>query len=351
MLFNCAESATAAKLERGTESTVLTVDIHCHAHVPAADDIARPGLDVLKEPMLRFPAQRTRDVNVRQMAGLHPKLTTVDARIRDMDAAGIDVQVISPSPFQYFYGLEADLGLEAARSVNDGIAELVAQDPSRFVGLATVPLQEPALAVSEVRRLVREHGIRGVEVSTNVNGVELSDSRHRPFFAAIEELDLLLFLHPNGFTHGDRLANHYFINTIGNPLDTTIALGHLIFDGVLDDYPRLKICVAHGGGYLASYAARMDHAYHAREDCREHISRPPSEILKQLYFDTVVFSREQLEHLVAVYGPEHLIMGTDYPYDMAEEDPVGFVLSAANLSSEGRRAILGGNALRLLRLN
>src|SRR5690606_13278543 len=215
----------------------------------------------------------------------------------DMDRLGIDVQVISPVPTQYYYFAEGDLGREAARIVNDGIAAAVARHPERLAGMGTVPLQVPELAIAEMKRCVNDLGLRGIEISSNVAGRELADSTFRPFFAAAEEMGVLLFLHPLGFTHGQRLSEHYLNNLIGNPLESAIAVAHLIFGGVLDAHPGLKLCVAHGGGYLPTYWGRMDHAWRARSDCRQHISRPPSEYLRRLYFDTVVYDRRHLDFL------------------------------------------------------
>lgn len=265
-----------------------------------------------------------------------------------MDRDGIDIQAISPSP-QYYYWAEPELGRETARLVNNRIAEIVASHPDRFVGMGTVPLQAPELAVAELERLVKQLGLRGVEIGTNVAGAELSDDRFRPFFAKAQELGILIFMHPAGFTHAQRLADHYFINVIGNPLDTTVAVSHLIFGGVLDAYPKLKICLAHGGGYAAAYSGRFDHAFEARSDCRRLIKRPPTRYLKKLYFDTIVFTHHQLEYLTNLYGSDHIILGTDYPYDMALPEAVKFVTSA-KLSRADKAAILGGNAARLLQI-
>ena len=158
---------------------------------------------------------------------------------------------------------------------------------------------------------------------------------------------MLLFLHPLGFTHGDRLREHYFNNLLGNPIDSTIAVAHLIFDGVLERLPGLKICIAHGGGYAASYWGRLDHAWRARADCRMHISKPPSHYLRKLYFDTLVFDPAQLQFLLETYGADHLCLGTDYPFDMSEPDPLGF---HSKLSDADRDEVLGGTAARLLGL-
>jgi aminocarboxymuconate-semialdehyde decarboxylase len=267
-----------------------------------------------------------------------------------MDRMGIDVQAISPAPPQFYYWAAPELGRAAARLVNDRIAEIVHDHPGRFVGLATVPLRAPEFAVTELERAVKKLGLRGVEICTNVAGAELSDERFRPFFAKAEELGILVFMHPNGFTDGRRLADHYFSNLIGNPLDSTVAVSHLIFGGVLDAYPKLKICVAHGGGYLPAYAGRMDHAHAGRSDCRLCIKKKPTSYLKRLHFDTLVFTPHQLEYLVSQYGSDRILLGTDYPYDMGMYDPLAFVESAGKLTRADREAIVGGNAVRLLKL-
>jgi aminocarboxymuconate-semialdehyde decarboxylase len=353
-LFGCGPSRAAdggaSVTQRAARSGEFVIDLHCHVHIHSADELLQDGFQPQAEPMLEFASSATRETNKAQMRTVHTKLTSVHERLQDMDRLGIDVQTLSPSPFQFCYWAEPERGLAAARLVNDGVAEMVANAPGRFVGLGTVPLQAPDLAVIELERLVRKLGLRGVEVATSVQGEELSHTRFRPFFAKAEELGILIFLHPNGFSDGRRLADHYFINIIGNPLDATIAVSHLIFDGVLDAMPGLKLCVAHGGGFLPAYAARMDHAHAARADCRRCIQQPPSSYLRRLYFDTVVFSASQLGYLIKEYGADHIVLGTDYPYDMAEPDPVGLVSRVANLGAKERAEILGGNAARLLGL-
>ena len=323
----------------------LVVDIHCHLNVPAADELMRPHIAAHSFHAFGCPASD--EVNRQQFRQIAPKLNVIDERIADMDRLGVDVQAISPVPTQMYYAVEPDLGREAARIVNDGIAAAVARHPQRLVGMGSVPLQAPELAILEMKRCVNELGLRGIEISSHVAGRELAEPPFRPFFAAAEEMDVLLFMHPLGFTHGQRLSEHYFNNLIGNPLESAVAVGHLIFGGVLDQYPGLKLCVAHGGGYLTTYWGRMDHAWRARSDCRQHISKPPTEYLRQLYFDTLVFDRRHLRFLVETYGAEHLLMGTDYPFDMSEPDPVAF---HAELDAHDRQKILGGNAARLLKL-
>jgi aminocarboxymuconate-semialdehyde decarboxylase len=351
MLYRCAPAlpqAMRAPVKRGPRRH-FAVDIHCHIFTPEAEKLVQASFRQEMEPMLRYANEATRDVNRRQNETIRGQLTSVETRLADMDRLGIDIQAISPAPPQYYYWATPELGREAAHLINNRIAEIVGSHPTRFVGMGTVPLQAPELAVAELDRLVKELGLRGVEICTNVAGAELSDEQFRPFFAKAEELGILVFLHPNGFSEGRRLADHYFINVIGNPLDSTVAVSHLIFGGVFDAYPRLKICVAHGGGFLPAYSGRMDHAHGARSDCRRLIAKKPTRYLRNLYFDSIVFTHHQLEYLVGQWGGDHVLLGSDYPFDMAEPDPVGFV-SSAKLSKEDKVAILGRNAAKLLKI-
>lgn len=324
----------------------LVVDIHAHLNIPQADALIRSEIPDPPNP-LAFTSDASKAVNGKLFAQIGPKLNGVEQRLEDMDQLGIDVQAVSPSPGQYYYFAPPELGRDAARMVNDGIASAIAPHPDRFVGMGTVPLQNTDMAIAEMRRCVNDLGLRGIEISSNVDGEELAHPARRPFFAAAEELGVLLFLHPLGFTHGQRLAEHYLDNILGNPIESTIALSHLIFEGVLDAHPGLKLCVAHGGGYLPGYWGRMDHAFRARADCRQHITREPSTYLRQVWLDTLVFDKDQLESLVKTHGADKLCLGTDYPFDMAEPDPLGF---HADLEQSAKEKILGGNAAELLGL-
>lgn len=324
----------------------LVVDIHCHLNVPEAEALVQRESSSFERPPA-FSTALTDSINACQFATIAPKLNGTVERLVDMDALGIDVQAISPSPGQYYYHAPAELGRQAAAIVNDGIAAAVASQPDRFVGMGTVPLQNVEFAVAEMRRCVDELDLRGIEINANVNGIDLSDPRFEPFFQCAEELGVLLFLHPLGFPQGERLRDHYLTNLIGNPLDSTLAVSHLIFDGVLESHPGLKLCVAHGGGYLPGYWGRMDHAFRAREDCRQHIRRPPSEYLRRIWLDTLVFDQDQLDMLVRAHGADRLCLGSDYPFDMSEPDPVGF---HARLDEGAKAKILGGNAAALLGL-
>ncbi len=329
----------------------FTIDIHCHLLTPKAEEmIAAAGLSMDWQPRHQFANEHTREVNREQARRTRIQFTDVATRLADMDRMGIDIQAISPSPAQTYYSAEPELGLATARVINDNIAEICAKHPDRFVGLGTVPFQAPELAVAEIDRLYKSLGLRGIEIATNVAGADLSEARFRPIFARAEALGLVLFMHPTGFPEASRFRDHYFTNVIGNPLDTTVAVHHLIFGGVLHEHPNLKLVLSHGGGYLPAYSGRIDHAAAARPDCCEEIRHMPTIYLRRLYFDTIVYTHAQLEYLVAQYGADHLLMGTDYPADMGEIDPIGFIEGAAGLDDSERRAILGHNAARLLNL-
>jgi aminocarboxymuconate-semialdehyde decarboxylase len=239
--------------------------------------------------------------------------------------------------------------MRAARLVNEGVAAIAAKMPNRIVAaLGSVPLQAGgAAAVAELEYATRTLGFKGVEVLAHVGDLELSDPSFEPFWAKAEALGAVVFIHPNGFTEPRRFGRFYFNNVIGNPLDTTVALHHLIFDGVLERYPNLKIIAAHGGGYLPAYAGRIDHAWGARSDAHGTLPKPPSLYLKKIYLDTIVFTPHQLEALVKLFGVEKILLGTDYPYDMGEYDPIGHIASVSSLGDADRAAICGGNAKAL----
>lgn len=326
-----------------------TIDIHCHVMSPESHELVRPFNSPDKDPFFRYSSPSSDAVNRRLMDRIGPKLSLPEERLRDMDRMAIDLQAISVAPPQYYYWTEPDLGVRLARIQNDNLARIVAEHPDRFVGLGTLPLQDVDASLHELDRIVDELGFTGIELCTSVNGIDFDDPRFEPLLEHIQELDVLVLMHPNGFSHGERLAEYYLINTVGMPLDSTVSLARMIFGGVLERHD-LKICMAHGGGYLPFYPARFDHAYRARADCREHITRPPSTYLRQLYFDTMVFDPEDLASLIARYGADHVLLGSDYPYDMGEDDPVGLVGRVEGLDAEDRARVLGGNAARLLRL-
>ena len=342
----------AKTVVRDRKGRALRVDIHCHyLNRDAAAKLAHLNPSQY-EPSVKFASQLTREVNVKQMHDRAPKLSTIEVRIADMDRMGIDIQAVCPAPQQTYYWTEPGLGLEVSRMINDRLAQIVATWPDRFVALGTVPLQNVELAVAELERCVKQLGLRGVEINPNVAGRELTDPSLNldRFFAKARELDIVIFMHPIGFTQGDRLMDHYLNNLIGNPLDTTVGTSHLIFGGVMERHPGLKIVLPHAGGFLGHYWARMDHGWRARPDCRTVIKKPPTSYLKKFFFDTITFDPEMLGNLIDKFGAAQVLLGTDYPFDMGEEDPVGLINSVPRLPAAEKERIMGGNAARLLKI-
>ena len=324
------------------------IDIHCHRECGPAAALVKPESERLGRVPFQFGNELTKEVNRKQLQDLRPKMESAEVRLADMDAMGVDVQALCLSPYQLFHWAGGELGTRAFRLINDDLAELVRAHPDRFLGLGAVPMQDPSSAIDELKRCAVELGFRGIEMATHIEGEELSSARFESFWGAVEELDMLVFIHPTGFTEPARFTDHYFFNTIGHPLEETICAGRLIFDGVMERHPALKFVFSHGGGYLPAYAGRFDHAYHAREDVRHGLPRPPSEYLSNFYFDTMVFEPDQLGFLIDKYGADHILLGTDYPYDMGEDDPLGLLDRVDGLDADDRDLIIGGNAARLL---
>jgi aminocarboxymuconate-semialdehyde decarboxylase len=308
---------------------VKTVDVHAHCAVPEA---------------MALIGQQTGNTDL--------LMDDTATRIAAMDTQGIDVSALSINP--YWYHAERDAAAELIRIQNEALIEICAATPDRFVAFATASLQHPDLAVEQVEHAAKALGFRGVSVGGSVEGQELADPKFHPFWAKCEALGLLVFMHPTGTSElepsGRLSGNGLLTNTIGNPLETTIALSHLIFEGTLDRFPGLKICAAHGGGFLPSYANRSDAV------CRTFPNRvgplpkkAPTAYLKdgQLFFDTIVFTPEALRHLIAETGPGQIMIGTDYPFPWTSTE-IDLVLDTPDLSDDDRIAILGGTAARLL---
>ena len=271
----------------------------------------------------------------------------VDLRLRDMDANNVDVQVLSPTVFTFYYGQEPALSLACAAIQNEEIAAVMKSNPDRFLGLGSVPLQAPDLATKELHRAMTKLGLRGAMIGTNVNGRNLDDPALEPFWAAAEALGAFLFIHPHGGIFGERLGSYYMKNFVGLPFDTTIAAASLVFGGVLERFPRLKICLSHGGGYVPYQAGRFQHAYDVRPEAKAHLPNGPGASLGRLYYDTILHSKPALEFLISSAGPDRVLLGSDYPFDMGNLDCVARV-RALSIESEARNLILGGYARTVL---
>jgi aminocarboxymuconate-semialdehyde decarboxylase len=273
------------------------------------------------------------------------QLTDLGRRLRDMDAAGVDVQVLSPAPEQYHYWTDEELARRVTRRANRGVAAAVSQAPHRFAGLGLVPLHHPDLVIAALHDAVIECGLRGVEFSSHAPGVELSDERLEPFWSAAEELGAVLFLHPDGCSLDGRLNRFYLCDTVGQPAETATGLSHLIFAGVLDRHPGLRIVAAHGGGYLPTFIGRSDHAWQVRPDARG-CAQPPSRYLRRLHFDSVVHSPAALRALVDAVGAGQVLLGSDYPFETGVEDPLRR-LRFSGVEPGAQEAIRSANAVRL----
>jgi aminocarboxymuconate-semialdehyde decarboxylase len=305
---------------------VRTVDVHAHCHIAEAN--ALMGLKVQLQSLAISPE-----------------------RIQAMDEQGIDIEALSINPI-FWYKAPPDLASQVVKLQNEKLAEICGAQPDRFVGLASVALQHPDLAADQLEYAVKQLGLRGALIGGSVNGEELSAPKLHPFWAKAEQLGVLIFIHPQGTVElnasGRLKGNGVLENVIGNPLETTIALSHLIFEGTLDSYPGLKICAAHAGGYLPSYAARSDQGCLTfPERCTKPLKKKPSEYLKQLYYDSMVFTPEGLRHLIAEVGANQIVLGTDYPFPWTKT-AVDHILSTPGLSDGERVAMLGETAEKLL---
>ncbi|MFI8836502.1 amidohydrolase family protein [Streptomyces afghaniensis] len=329
---------------------VPTVDVHAHLLLPEVEALVAdlPGLAEAKALDARRNGPAALAVNGPMVAERIPKLTDVAVRLAAMDAQGVDVQLVSPSPSHYHYWADEETAEKLYRLAGEATAAHCAQAPGRLHGLGLVPLQHPESAVHALE-LAMGLGLLGVEISSHAPGRELSDPAYEPFWARAEETGAILFLHPFGCTLDERLDQWYLSNTVGQPTENAVALSHLIFSGVLDRHPELKVIAAHGGGYLPTHIGRSDHAWSARSDAGAGCAHLPSSYLKRLYFDSLVHDPQVLRALIGAVGADRVLLGSDFPFDMGTEDPVG-ALRAAGLPDDDFHAVRGGNATTLLRL-
>jgi predicted TIM-barrel fold metal-dependent hydrolase len=330
-----AHAATPARRPvKVNGKAVKTIDVHAHCIFHEAAALVG-GDAVIMNPTVKGAAEG---------------FIAIEQRLKAMDDQAIDMEVLSINPF--WYGKDRDLGAQIVKIQNEKLAELVASKPDRFAAFASLTLQDPQLAVQQLEMAVKKQGLRGAAIGDRVNDWELSNPALHPVWAKAEELGVSLFIHPQGVPEvANRLkGNGWLANAIGNPLGTTIALSHLIFEGTLDKFPALKIISAHGGGFLPSYADRSDHACFVSPpgcDPKIVLKKKPTEYLNQLFFDTLVFTPEALRHLAAQVGTSQLMLGSDYPYPW-ELHPVDHILATKTLNDAQKLAILGNNAARVL---
>jgi predicted TIM-barrel fold metal-dependent hydrolase len=312
---------------------IKTVDVHAHCLFHEAVDLIGKGANPFNPGV----------------KGADEAFIDVDQRLKAMDAMAVDMEVLSINPF--WYRAERDLASQIVKLQNEKLAELCASKPDRFAAFASIALQYPDLAVQQLETAVKKQGLRGAAIGGSVAGEEFADPKFHPVWAKAEELGAVLFIHPQSPPElAKRLkGNGWLTNIIGLPVETTIALQHLIFEGTLDRFPGLKIIAAHGGGFLASYAPRSDHAcFVSPAGCNPDIKlkKKPTEYLNQLHFDALVFTPEALRHLAAQVGASQIMLGSDHPYPW-EQHPVDAIFATTTLSDDEKAAILGGNAARL----
>ncbi|MGY1809422.1 amidohydrolase family protein [Blastococcus sp. SYSU D00669] len=328
----------------------MTTDVHAHC-VPVGvletlrAEGGRYGIEVAQADG-RWAATIAGRVRTRPMV---PGLLDLPRRLAAMDATGVDVQLLSSWIDLTAYALDADVGARYSRMFNEGLAATVAEAPDRFRALATVPLQAPERAAEELLTAVEALGMVGAEIATTVDGAELDDPSLEPFWACAEELRCLLVVHPYASLAGRNVSRYGLGNLVGNPAESTIALGHLLFGGVLERHPGLRLCVVHGGGFAPYQVGRWDRAYATgARGAAEHLTRSPGEWLRSVYFDTVLHSPRSLRHLVDVVGADRVVLGSDYPFVMGEPEPVRALAAVADLDDRQRHAILQGNIAAVL---
>ncbi|MCX5254758.1 amidohydrolase [Streptomyces canus] len=327
-----------------------TVDVHAHVLLPAIEALVdgSAGLAEARALDARRNGPAALAVNGPMVRERIPRLTDAGVRLAAMDAQGVDVQLVSPSPSHYHHWTDEATADKVYRLANEGTAAHCSAAPGRLKGLGLIPLHHPDLAVPALEHAL-EHGLLGAEISSRAPGRELSDPAYEPFWRRAEETGAVLFLHPFGCTLDERLDRWYLSNTVGQPTENAVALSHLIFSGVLDRHPGLKLIAAHGGGYLPTHIGRADHAWSVRADAGADCAHLPSSYLKRLHFDSLVHDPHVLRTLIAAAGADRVLLGSDFPFDMGTEDPVG-ALRSAHLPEADFQAVRGGNATALLRL-
>ena len=271
----------------------------------------------------------------------------IEQRFKDMAASEVDMQLLSNTPQTFLYNQDAGLTLTASVVQNDQIAKHVADHPDRFYGIATLPMQAPEDAADELSRAMTKLGLKGAQIASNIMGKNLDDPSFEPLWAVANQHAAFIMVHPNNVAGADRLKSYYLNNLIGNPLDTTIAAASLVFGGVIERFPKIKFFMVHGGGFTPYQAGRWQHGWHVRPEPKVHLKKPPAETIRTLYFDTITHGKPALEFLVSAFGASHVLLGSDYPYDMGTFECARQV-KALSISDADRATILGGLAQKIL---
>jgi aminocarboxymuconate-semialdehyde decarboxylase len=324
------------------------IDFHAHVIVPEVYAVAAAHNVFSELPSDPGVTDEMRSRIKDRATMVLGRMSDITDRIDNMDAMGVDVQVLSASlVHQGLEWADGQTSLRLARTTNDWIAKAVAAHPARLIGLGTLPLHVPALAVTELERCVCELGLKGAAISTTAGPMELGDPELRPFWGKVEDLGAVVFIHPGG-NHDRRFKRFHLWNSVGQAFEEAMAISSLMYDGVLETFPRLKICVSHGGGYMPYYMGRIDRNYIEKANTRVNMSKPPVDYLRMLYFDSCVYERSVLQRLVDKVGAERVLLGSDYP--VGEGKPIEFVSDIDTLSGTQKERIVGANAAALLDL-
>ncbi len=325
--------------------------VDSHAHVFAAEAMAGVEARYRKyAPQLLVEGGEHVIVTGDRSSGPMPYMpgfSDVDERLAEMGKTGVDVQVVSVTPGNFCYEAPADAGRAISAAQNDAIAGMVEAHPGRFVGCATVPLQDPESAAAELDRCVRDHGFRAVEIGTNVAGVSLDSPGLAPFYAEAERLGTPIIVHPINNAGAERMRSYYLGNIVGNPAESTLAVGCVVFGGVLDRYPGLVFCWSHGGGFWPYQVGRFDHGYDVRPEPKTNIGKHPSEYASRMYYDTITHDVGALGYLVSAMGAGNVLYGTDFPWDMGEYDSIPVIKGTGLIPDGAKEGILGGTSARL----
>lgn len=326
----------------------MRIDIHSHVIPPRIVDAIAADPSGFAARIEGTGAQRRMVHDQGYAYPLFEEFVDPAAKLAVMDRKGLDVSIVSPAPPMFYYWAQPELAAKAARLVNDGVAEMVASAPQRLRGMASVPMQHPELAIAELERAVSTHGFRAVEIGTTIEGVQLADPRFRPFLKRARDLDVLVFIHPYYVGSKAGLESYYLTNLAGNPADTAVSIANLIFSGALDELAGLKILAAHGGGYAPYQIGRLVHGHKVRPEARAITTSSPKDLLKQLYFDTLLFDPQALRFLIDLVGADHVCLGTDAPFDMGDETPLASLAAVPGLTPAEDAAIAAGTATALL---
>ncbi len=327
-----------------------TRTIDTHTHVLTEETISRLNKEVPKVPVTMEAIDADNTILTVGSVAYRPYPRggfDLDHRLRDMDAAGVDVHVLSATPQTYMYDQEAAVGVAASVLQNDQMAAHIAAHPDRFMGIATLPMQAPEKAADELKRAITKKGLKGAMFGSNVMGKNLDDPSFEPLWATAEELGAFMVIHPTSVAGADRLKSYYLRNLIGNPLDTTIAAASLYFGGVLDRHPKLNFVLVHGGGFTPFQAARWEHGWRVRPEPKVNVKTEPKDIAKRFFYDTILHSAPVLEFLIGHVGADRVLLGSDYPYDMEMRDCANHV-KGLKISAADKTTILGAHAEKML---